>query len=538
MGLPAAKIKETSHIGTESAEKLLNLSKILNSEHSADKILQTIMDSAIDLLGAERGFLILKDGDKFTIPVGRNLDAEDITKAKHKVSFTIAKQVIASEKPMLTECALEAEGLKLAESVQEMKLSSVISVPLLIKGKIFGAIYLDHRHKRGLFKEEDIKILEILRDQAAIALTNAELLKQLEEKNSELIKLTKELEIHNSVLSGQLESQSEEMSFLKQNLEFKYDYSRIIGKSVAIRKIFSLMDKIVANDEPVIIQGESGTGKELIAKSIHFNGPRRRKPFVSENCAALAPSLIESELFGYVKGAFTGAESDKPGLFKSANGGTLFLDEIGDLTPDLQSKLLRVFQEKQVRPVGGKETIPVDIRIITATNKNLKQMVEAKEFREDLFYRLNVLAIELPPLRARSGDIPLLVESFLEKIAKERGELPKTIDKKVLERLCHYNWPGNIRELENEIRKAAAIATTKIEEKDLSPAILQGGGAIKLSKGFDYQGGSLESIMNQIEKGILSDALKKSNGNKAEAARMLQITRATLYDKLKKHDIG
>src|SRR3990167_3731928 len=341
MGLPAAKIKETSHIGTESAEKLLNLSKILNSEHSADKILQTIMDSAIDLLGAERGFLILKDGDKFTIPVGRNLDAEDITKAKHKVSFTIAKQVIASEKPMLTECALEAEGLKLAESVQEMKLSSVISVPLLIKGKIFGAIYLDHRHKRGLFKEEDIKILEILRDQAAIALTNAELLKQLEEKNSELIKLTKELEIHNSVLSGQLESQSEEMSFLKQNLEFKYDYSRIIGKSVAIRKIFSLMDKIVANDEPVIIQGESGTGKELIAKSIHFNGPRRRKPFVSENCAALAPSLIESELFGYVKGAFTGAESDKPGLFKSANGGTLFLDEIGDLTPDLQSKLLR-----------------------------------------------------------------------------------------------------------------------------------------------------------------------------------------------------
>src|SRR3990167_1951309 len=344
MGIPAPKISPLDDLQTSlaRAEQLIEMSKMLNSDLSPSRILEKILDTAILLLGAERGFLVLQEEEKTTVPVARNMDREDILKAKHKVSQTIANTVMETGQPFLSECALEEESLKIVKSVQELNLSSVISVPLIVRGKIIGALYLDHRHKKGAFLQDDLEWLNALRDHAGIAMANAQLLTELEAKNQALENLSKKLEAQNQQLQYAVQSQKEELLQKQQTLEWKYDYSNIVGKSVPIQKIFSLLDKIVDHQEPVIIHGESGTGKELIAKAIHFNGPRRTKPFVSENCAALAPTLIESELFGYVKGAFTGADRDKVGLFAQANGGTLFLDEIGDLDLDLQRKLLRV----------------------------------------------------------------------------------------------------------------------------------------------------------------------------------------------------
>ena len=236
-------------------------------------------------------------------------------------------------------------------------------------------------------------------------------------------------------------------------------------------EIFHILDQVTDSDVPVLIQGESGTGKELIARALHFNSKRKDHPFVSENCSAIPETLLESEFFGYEKGAFTGADQDKPGLFEIANGGTLFLDEISEMNLDMQAKLLRVLQEGEIRRVGGKKTIRVDVRLISACNRDLAEEVRKKRFRSDLFYRINVITIELPPLRERKEDIPLLVEHFLQRGAKKIGR-KKRISPRALEYLMEYDWPGNVRELENEIERAMVLAEDVITPDVLSPSIL------------------------------------------------------------------
>ena len=245
--------------------------------------------------------------------------------------------------------------------------------------------------------------------------------------------------------------------------------------------VLRLLDKIVQTDEPVLITGESGTGKELIARAIHSKGPRSTKPFLSENCAALTDTLLESELFGHVRGSFTGADRDKKGLFELADKGTLFLDEVADMSPDMQKKLLRTLQEGEVRPVGGKGVKKVDVRIVSASNKKLENLVRAGEFREDLFYRLRVLTVDLPPLRDRKGDVPLLVEHFL-RLYSAKGRAPKTIEEEVMSTLGGYDWPGNIRELENEVKRMLALSDDVVTLDVLSPAV-RGGGALGYSGG-------------------------------------------------------
>jgi transcriptional regulator with PAS, ATPase and Fis domain len=314
---------------------------------------------------------------------------------------------------------------------------------------------------------------------------------------------------------------------------FKYSYDNIIGVSPPVQNLYELLDRIVETDHSVIIQGESGTGKELVANAIHFNGPRKNKPFIAENCAALSDSLLEAELFGYVKGAFTGADRDRKGFFEIANGGTLFLDEIGEMNIKMQKDLLRVLQEGEVRPVGGKKFITVDVRIICASNKDLRKLVSEGKFREDLYYRLDVMTIRVPSLRERKEDIPLLVEHFLSLISKETNTPRKKIGPGLVEALQRYDWPGNIRELKNELKRMLAICkgdtiqVTDFQYHDKLPILMNRGA-----------NGEQEVLtLDEMERRHILKVLDLVNGNKAKAAEVLGINRATIFRKIKKYDI-
>jgi transcriptional regulator with PAS, ATPase and Fis domain len=303
-------------------------------------------------------------------------------------------------------------------------------------------------------------------------------------------------------------------------------------------EIFHVLDRISNSNAPVLINGESGTGKELVASAVHENSPRRGKVFVSENCGALTETLLESELFGYVKGAFTGANKDSKGLFELAEGGTLFLDEVGDMSSSMQKKLLRVLQERVIRRVGGKDYIPVDVRVISATNKDLLAEVQTGNFREDLYYRLNVINLVLPPLRERKEDLPELVANFLAELNREAGTT-KRMDPAALQRLVQYNWPGNVRELRNEIKRLFALAEGDIGVHDLSEAILAGEtrDATLQSLGPELFHLTLKDATERLEKAMIRNAIIQSRGNKSQVAKILEVPKTSLYNKINKYGL-
>lgn len=320
----------------------------------------------------------------------------------------------------------------------------------------------------------------------------------------------------------------QENILLKRQLHEKYRFENIVGKSVSMQKVYELMEKVAQADSTVLIYGESGTGKELVAKAIHHHSPRKDKSFVAINCGGLPEGILESELFGHVKGAFTGAISDKVGLFQVADGGTIFLDEVSATSPIIQVKLLRVLQEKEIKRVGDTKDIQVDVRVITATNKMLDEEVKKGVFREDLFYRLSVIPIELPPLRDRIEDIPLLVQHFLEKHSGPGRANLKMIGPGVMDVFLNYNWPGNVRELENVIERAITISEgTVILPRDLPENLLKG---VDIKQGLTSA--KLKDIMRQKEREFIKNILDQTNGDKKEAARLLGIDLATLYRKL------
>jgi two-component system response regulator AtoC len=310
--------------------------------------------------------------------------------------------------------------------------------------------------------------------------------------------------------------------------------SELVGGSGRMQEIFKLIGKAAPTDATVLIQGESGTGKELIANAIQRHSRRSDKPFVKVNCAALPESLLESELFGHERGAFTGAITERKGRFELANGGTVFLDEISDMTPHLQTKLLRVLQQRTFERVGGKETITVDVRIIAATNKNLDAEMKAGRFRDDLYYRLNVMPIIVPPLRERPEDIPVLVEHFLRKHGGQRNML---ISADALAMLQRYSWPGNVRELENVIQRALVLATGSVITLDYLPLSVKAEGELIPRELVWRDGIPLKKIMAEVERGIILKALRQANWNRSKAAEILQINRRSLFEKIKEHHI-
>jgi len=322
---------------------------------------------------------------------------------------------------------------------------------------------------------------------------------------------------------------------LKAKLEARYRFENIVAESPAMRKVCEMIERVARTDATVLIIGESGTGKELVAKAIHAHSKRKKKNFVPINCAALPEPLLESELFGHVKGAFTGATSNKEGLFETASGGTLFLDEIGSMPLSIQGKLLRALQENEIRRVGGTETIKVDVRVLAATNTPLEKLIEEGKFREDLYYRLSVIPIEIPPLRERPEDVMPLVYHVLRQEVGEGKPLPE-IDRDVQLILERYKWPGNVRELENALRHAVTFAKGNRITKDDLPAKIVG--AVDLSaagasgKGEEFRGASLKAFLRAKEKEYLMQVLKQVGGDKEKAAKALNISLATLYRKL------
>ena len=326
---------------------------------------------------------------------------------------------------------------------------------------------------------------------------------------------------------------SEENRYLKEEADIRFNYGEIVGESEKMKEMYHTIEKVAGSDTSVLIYGDSGTGKELVARAIHYNSPRKEAPFIRVNCGALAEGVLESELFGHERGAFTNALRQKKGRFELADRGTLFLDEIGDIPPATQVKLLRVLQEKEFERVGGEETIRVDVRVIAATHRDLHQEMDQSRFREDLYYRLHILPIHLPPLRDRKKDIPLLANHFLKRLSREMRKPDLIVTQDAMRLLMSYGWPGNVRELENVLERAVVLCeTNQIDADGLAFMISETKGTKIANHSLD-----LDSAVGLIEKQLLEQALQTAGGVKAKAARLLGIKEATLYYKLQKHGI-
>ncbi len=328
-----------------------------------------------------------------------------------------------------------------------------------------------------------------------------------------------------------------ENAYLRSQLEDRYRIEGLVGHSPAMRSLFQLLETVAATSSTVLITGETGTGKELAARAIHHNSPRRANRFVAINCSAIPETLLEAELFGHVRGAFTGAVGTRQGRFEQAHKGTLFLDEVGTMSPALQAKLLRVLQEREFERVGDSHTIKIDVRVIAATHSDLKKMVAENLFREDLFYRLNVIPVQLPPLRDRREDIPLLAQHFLQKLAGESARGTITISQEALRRLMAYQWPGNVRQLENVVERALAFSNGRshIDVQDLSPEIQSQPAPTDSSQvWFPDDGVDFDSYIEAVELSLIRRSLERTQGNKRQAAKLLNLKRTTLIEKLKR----
>jgi transcriptional regulator with GAF, ATPase, and Fis domain len=506
--------------------KLLEINKQLNQAQDMRVLLDAIMDLATQTTGAERGFLILVDDGKISFQTARNFRREEVKKPELKISSSLVRRVMKSGSPVLTDNATEDERFAEFQSVERLELKSIVSVPFRSGEAVMGALYLDNPARRGAFGQGDLQFLSALADQAAIAISNLRHAQQMAELN-------RQLEQNLEKKSAQLEQASRALA----DRATKHPYDEIVGESPQIREVLLLLDKVVDTEVPVLIQGESGTGKELVARAIHRFGRRQNGPFVPVNCGAITETLMESELFGHMKGSFTGAIADKKGLFEAATTGTIFLDEVGEMSVDMQKKLLRVLQERELRPVGGKGVIKIDVRVIAATNKNLRQMMHEGKFREDLYYRIAVINVEVPPLRERAGDVPLLVDFFVKKAAREMGLVEKPIDPAAMAAMQAYAWPGNVRELDNEVKKALTLSEDRITIDDLSEQIQTDHPGEEPKLVPTEAGKTLKESLEKTEKALIEKALEKTAGNQTRAAKELGISRVWLRKKMEKYGL-
>jgi transcriptional regulator with GAF, ATPase, and Fis domain/predicted Ser/Thr protein kinase len=541
---------EEARTERQALGSLQQISRAIASELDTKKLVPLILDQAVHVVDAERGFLMLRENDgTLRFAAARNLDRDTIARPEGKVSSSIAKEVIKTGEPVLTTDAREDERFRDRLSVQDLRLRSVLCVPLRARNQVSGAVYLDNRFVANCFDQRSLEFLQAFANQAGVALENARLYEENLRKAKVLETKNAEIEVLNAELAKKVESQAVELVAAREEIEktrdaqsLRYAYDNIIGRGARMQEVLGLVDRVTDSKVPVFIHGESGTGKELIARAIHYNGPRKQKAFAAENCSALTDTLLESELFGHVKGAFTGADRDRKGLFEIAHGGTLFLDEVGDMSGEMQKKLLRVLQEGELRRVGGRDTISIDVRVVSASNKDLRQLMQAGEFREDLFYRLNVITVELPPLRERREDIPPLCHHILARFESETTDdaVPdRTLTPAAVDACCAYNWPGNVRELENEIRKAATLASGPvIDVEHLSPHVRAadpaGGAAAPGGAEGGDDGLDLKQAVERLERRMIAAALRATGGNKSHAAKQLGLSRYGLLHKIKR----
>jgi len=466
---------------------LLNFSKSLNSVHGLAALQQKALEAVLEISPADRAAILLREegAEGFTSVIGwdRRLGPNQPI----QVSQTILNQVMEENLAVLCNDVPGDETFREAESLLAPRVRAVLAVPLEVQDKILGALYLDTSSKGAAFDTALLQLVTALGNVAALAIENASHVERLGDENR---RLHQELNIQHSM----------------------------VGESPPMREVYQFVSRVAARESTVLIQGESGTGKELVARAIHSNSARADWPFVAINCAAIVDTLLESELFGHEKGAFTGAVGQKKGKLEMAEGGTVFLDEIGELAAPLQAKLLRVLQEREFERVGGQRPIKLDIRLITATNVDLNEASRNGKFRQDLFYRLNVVAIEIPPLRKRAEDIPLLAAYFAARYSEKVKRRVAGISPKARACLLRYSWPGNVRELENAIERAVVLGSTELLlPEDLPDSILEE----TASSG--EPGSALHDGIREAKKKLIEQAIEQANGNYTEAAGILGV---------------
>ncbi|MFH1437520.1 MAG: sigma 54-interacting transcriptional regulator [Pseudomonadota bacterium] len=519
--------------------RLMRINRKLAAERDLGALIELILDSSIEVTGAERGFLLMPDeAGSPAVTVARDFDSLRVPKEHIEFSKSIARQVLEGGESVYTISATADERFSSARSVHELGLQSIICVPIRSAGSVTGAIYLEnHSSKALLIPPEEKDLLSAFSDQAAVAMENARLFLENERRIEQVETLSREKE---RLLEKRTKALRETRMQLKTARElFSRDttFRGMVGASAGMGKIFETIKRLDESDVPVVIAGESGTGKELVARAIHLGSDRKRKAFIPVNCGALPPELLESELFGHVKGAFTGAAAGRKGLFSTASGGTLLLDEIPAMPLKMQVDLLRVLQEGKVRPIGSDREEKVNARILAATQVPLERLVKRGEFREDLYYRLNVVTIMLPPLRDRKDDIPLLVDHFLTAFSAKMKTPKKVISRKAMKFLLEYPWYGNIRELENALQGAWVLEEGKLLDTANFDFLLEKEKTASREATAGEGPGPALAAGEEKEKKKIIEILKKYQWNKSKAAEILAIPRRTFYRKLKKYGL-
>lgn len=543
--------------------RILELTRELAREHDLARLLTLVTDHAVALLGAERGLVVLVgEGGTLETHTARERSGED---AHGAFSRSVAERVVKAGEPVVTLSARDDSRLAQAVSVHQLMIQSVACVPIRGAppvGRTIGALYVETRVRPGARFEDELPTLSAFADQAAIAIESARLIAENRARAEELEEANQELQIAKEKLAQTLGRRTEQLVATRRDLqkvraELKghFGYGGLVGTSAAMRRLYALIERVKDTDVPVLIIGESGTGKEVVAKAIHTSGARAKRPLLGVNCGAIPENLLESELFGHVRGAFTGADKDRKGLFREAEGGTILLDEIGEMPLRMQAGLLRVLQEKSVRAVGGAHEEPVDVRVLAATNRDLARMVEEGTFREDLYYRLHVIELKIPPLRERVDDIPPLIDHFLTIFATRYRRERKTVEREALRRLCAYPWPGNVRQLEHVLLNAWLMGEgDDVVAEDLElpepgrprgmtlpPNLGEGAVAVGIGDGADEARGG-RPVTNKAEhkaserERILS-ALEAANWNRLKAAKLIGVPRRTFYRRLKEFGI-
>jgi serine/threonine-protein kinase PknK len=521
--------------------RLLEIYRQVNSELDPERLLELVMNTAVELTGAERGFLLLGSSpDALRVEVAHNLDLEGETSV---YSRSIAERVFTSGQPVITVSAHNDPRFKEYLSVHQLQLESVLCIPIHAGGKTAGVLYMESRFQTGRFTPADQRLLMAFGDQVAIALTNARLLadnvrkaQELEKANREIEVLAEERGVQLTQRTAQLEEAQRDLAETRRRLESQPGLFGMIGRSAPMLRLFELVERVAPTDVSILIEGESGTGKEMVARAVHNHSERKARRLVSVNCAAIPEGLLESELFGHVRGAFTGADRERKGLFTVASGGTLFLDEIGDMPARMQVDLLRALQEKTIRPVGAQDDVKVDVRVLAASNRSLAMLVQKGSFREDLFYRLNVVTLRLPSLRERVEDIPLLVDHFLTAIAGQMKNPKKHLSRGALRRLMEYSWPGNVRQLEHTLMNAAILADGEtLDEEDFTLAAPLVATPAPSATGRELP--PSDEDRRAREKRRMLEALESCGWNKSRAAELLGMPRRTFYRRLTAYGI-
>ena len=515
-------------------ERVLRINRKLNECVDLDELLGAILDEVSALTASERSLALVKRESGVAVLAQRALTSA----TDAEFSRGIAEQVMASGKSVVTSDAMADERFMEQRSVRDLRMRSIACVPLIIDGSPRGAIYLDHRARADVFSIDAVSVLTAFAEQAALALKNAELRLALLEERRSLEVARSNLASENEALHSTLSRTSEELARTKLHLAGSDDdalrakFSQIVARSRGMLEVLDKVQRFASVPLPIFVHGESGAGKELVARALHTHSPRADGPFVALNCAAIPNELLESELFGVRRGAFTGAVNDRQGLFRVADGGTLFLDEVGDMGSPMQTKLLRVLEEGTFRSVGATDEQRTDVRIVCASHKSLTDLVTAGRFREDLYYRLAGALIEIPPLRDRADDIPELVRVLLAHAAKEFGIAVPKVKRDVLDALQSYAWPGNVRELDNELRRALALADDELRLGHFSKSVRSASRGLAMSAARSKR---YRDAVASFEKSFLAEALAANDNDPSRAARAIGISRSGIYAKLKQH---